>query len=55
MNEEQELSQHVFLRLTKDGEELYEGEIQPGRSISLPDGLRVEVLWIRTHHEPVKK
>ena len=45
----------ALLRLTRSGEVLYEGEIQPGHDVKLPDGLRLQVLWIRTHHLPAAK
>ena len=39
----------VLLRLSRNAEPLYEGEIRPGHLIELKDGLRLEVLWIRKH------
>jgi hypothetical protein len=44
----------ALLRLTRNEERLYEGEIRPGHLIELPDGLRLEVLWIRKHTAAAK-
>lgn len=36
----------VLVRLTRDGQELFEGEIEPGHSVEIGE-LRLHVLWIR--------
>jgi hypothetical protein len=41
----------ALLKLSLDGEVLYEGELQAGNAVDLVDGLRIEVEWIRAHAE----
>jgi hypothetical protein len=41
----------ALLRLTRDGELLFDGEVQAGNVIDLVGGLRLEVEWIRAHAE----
>jgi len=45
----------ALLRLSRDEQALYEGEIRPGHLVELPNGLRIEVLWIRKHATPAAK
>ena len=45
----------ALLRLSQNEKPLYEGEIRPGHLIELPDGLRLEVLWIRKHTTPAPR
>jgi hypothetical protein len=47
--------QTALLRLTSNEKLLYEGEIRPGHRVELPDGLLLEVLWIRRHDTPAPK
>lgn len=49
------LERAALLRLTRDGEPLFEGEIRPGHDVELPDGLRLQVLWIRKHTTPAPR
>jgi hypothetical protein len=41
----------ALIRVSHDGQVLYEGELQAGNSVDLIDGLRIEVQWIRAHTE----
>jgi hypothetical protein len=41
----------ALIRVSHDGQVLYEGELQAGNAVDLVDGLRVEVQWIRAHAE----
>ena len=46
----------ALLRVSQhDGKPLYEGEISPGHQVDLPDGWRIEVLWIRKHATPAAR
>lgn len=45
----------ALLRLSQNDKLLYEGEIRPGHLIELPDGIRLEVLWIRKHTTPAPR
>lgn len=45
----------ALLRLSQHEKPLYEGEIRPGHLIELPDGIRLEVLWIRKHTTPAPR
>jgi hypothetical protein len=41
----------ALIRVSHDGQVLYEGELQAGNAVDLIDGLRIEVQWIRAHAE----
>lgn len=41
--------QSVLIRLTRGENLLFESEIKPGHHADLGEGLRLDVLWIRTH------
>jgi hypothetical protein len=41
----------ALIRVSHDGQVLYEGELQAGNAVDLIDGLRIEVQWIRAHTE----
>jgi len=45
----------ALLRLSQNEKLLYEGEIRPGHLIELPEGMRLEVLWIRKHATPAAR
>lgn len=40
---------NALLRLSHNDEVIFEGEIRPAHSAQLPDGWKLEVLWIRHH------
>jgi hypothetical protein len=42
----------TLIKLTLDGETLYEDEMRPGNSVDLIDGLKLECEWIHVHRDP---
>jgi hypothetical protein len=42
----------ALIKVSHDGQVLYEGELQAGNAVDLIDGLRIEVVWLREHTEP---
>jgi hypothetical protein len=41
----------ALIKLSHDGQVLFEGELQPNNIVDLIDGLRIELVWIRSHAE----